>query len=80
MSRIEEQITAIEYNRVMYRIRNSTNENEKIQLQSVAKWLSDKLDSYRRANGSGVQDTKEAHHTGKVSSNVCLVRQTDNQR
>lgn len=79
MSRIEEQITAIEYTRVMYRIRNSTNENEKIQLRSVAKWLSDKLDSYRRGNGKGVQNNQKVNNTRKVVSTLCLVRSTDKE-
>ena len=79
-SRIEEQITGIEYARVMHRLHNSTNENERIQLRDTARWLGKRLDSFRRQNGSRVQDTKKANNTGKVSSNVCLVRQTDNQR
>ena len=79
-SRIEEQITSIEYARVMHRLRNTTDQNEKIQMENVARWLRKKLDNYRRQNGSGVQDTKKANNIGKVSSNVCLVRQTDNQR
>lgn len=79
-SRIEEQITSIEYARVMHRLRNTKDQNEKIQMENVARWLKQKLDGYRRQNGSRVQDTKEANNTGKVSANVCLVRKADNER
>ena len=77
MSRIEEQITALEYNRVMYRIHNSTNENEKIQLRSVAKWLSDKLDSYRRGNDTRVQANEKEDSTRGVP-NMRSMRWKDN--
>ena len=79
-SRIEEQITGIEYNRVMHRIRNTKDQNEKIQLESVARWLRGKLDSYRRMNGSGIQDAQKADNTGKASTAMRPVRKADNQR
>ena len=79
-SNVEEIVTATEYARASYRMKHATSENERIQMEAVVRWLGKKLDSYRRMNGTRVQDAKEANHTGKVSSNLCLMRETDNQR
>ena len=75
--RIEEQITGIEYARVMSRIRNSTDQNEKIQLESVARWLRGKLDSYRRVNDARVQ-TNEKEDSTRGVSNMRFMRWKDN--
>lgn len=77
-SRIEEQITAIEYNRIMHRIRNTTNQNEKIQLEATARWLASKLDSYRRANDTRVQ-TDETKDSSWGISNMRSMRWQDNE-
>ena len=77
-SRIEEQITAIEYNRIMHRIRNTTNQNEKIQLEETARWLAKKLDSYRRANDTRVQ-TDEKKDSSWGISNMRSMRWQDNE-
>lgn len=77
MSRIEEQITALEYNRVMYRIRNTKNENEKIQLESVARWLRQKLDSYRRNNDTRVQ-TNEKENSQRGTSDMWAMWRENN--
>ena len=67
-SRIEEQITAIEYNRLMHRLRNTTNQNEKIQLEATARWLSRRLDSFRRKNDTRVQDNEKEDSTRGISN------------
>ena len=76
--RVEEQITGIEYNRVMHRIRNTTDQNEKIQLESVARWLSGKLDSYRRMNDTRVQ-TNEKEDSTRGVSNMRSMRWQNNE-
>ena len=59
---------------------HATSENERIQMESVVRWLGKKLDSYRRMNGTGIQDTQKADNTGKVSASMCAVRKADNER
>ena len=79
-SRVEEVVTAIEYNRVMHRIANTTDENEKIQLRSVAKWLGDKLDSYRRGNDRRVQGNEKVNNSGEARPTLCVLWKKDNER
>ena len=79
-SRVEEQITSIEYARARYRMTHATSENERIQMESVVRWLGKKLDSYRRMNGTGVQDTQKADNTGKAGTAMRIVRKADNER
>ena len=77
-SRIEEQITAIEYARLMHRIRNTTNENEKIQLEATARWLAKRLDNFRRKNDTRVQ-TDEKKDSSWGISDMRSMRWKDNE-
>ncbi len=78
--RVEEQITAIEYARARYRMTHATSENERIQMEAVVRWLGKKLDSYRRMNGTRVQDPKEVDNIREAGSAMRPVRKADNQR
>ena len=78
--RIEEQITSIEYSRVMHRIRNTNDQNEKIQLESVARWLRGKLDSYRRGNDTRVQSNEKTDSQRGVSDMWAMWRENNPTR
>lgn len=80
MSRVEEQITAIEFARASYRMKHATSKNERIQMEAVVRWLGKKLDSYRRMNGTRVQDPKEVDNIREAGSVMRPMRKADNQR
>ena len=67
-SNVEEIVTATEYARARYRMAHATSENERIQMESVVRWLSKKLDSFRRKNDARVQANEKEDSTRGVSN------------
>lgn len=78
MSRTEEAITAIEYNRARYRLANAKSENERIQMEAIVRWLGRKLDSYRRNNDTRVQ-TNEKENSQRGTSDMWTMWRENNQ-
>lgn len=48
MSQTEAQITTIELNRALFRLRHARTLGEKIQLEKTVKWLRSKVDQYKQ--------------------------------
>ena len=48
MSKTEAQITTIELNRAIFRLRHARTTGEKILLEKTVKWLRNKIEEYKK--------------------------------